>query len=247
MRRREDSDGRISGPTLLALHLAPGVLFALFFFILSRILIRSGYTAYLALIISIPVFLVPMEIGVMLWWKRRFARSGSSEEVIVYRRTGTVADYVLFPALLFLCVLVLSFAFGRISEYLGTVLPPWLPGWATQEALVDGLRHCPPGQQSVALLLAIPFSGFAAPIVEELYFRGFLLPRMEHLRWAAPVMSSLLFALYHFYFPGNVLLVFLCFLPISYVVRSRRNVTISIITHSVINLWGVAQLYLILT
>ena len=244
---REDKDNRLSAPTLLILHLAPGIGFALFFFAFSRILIQFGITAYLALIIAIPACLVPMEVAVMLWWGRRFAGSRSLKEVIRYRRKGTMVEYVVFPVLLFLCLGLSSFAVGLVSQHIGTISPSWLPKWATQETLMDGLRHCPADQRNVALLLAILFSGVVAPVVEELYFRGFLLPRMEYLGWAAPVLSSLLFAAYHFYFPENVLLIFVGFLPISYVVWKSRNVTISIITHMIINLWGVAQLFLVLT
>ncbi|MEV0111553.1 CPBP family intramembrane glutamic endopeptidase [Nocardia sp. NPDC050799] len=39
------------------------------------------------------------------------------------------------------------------------------------------------------------------PLIEELYFRGFLLPRIAHLGGWAPVLSTVLFALYHFWSP----------------------------------------------
>ena len=56
----------ISGPVLIALHLVPGLLFAGFFFVLSRVFIQWGLTGYLALLITIPFCLVPIEIGVMV-------------------------------------------------------------------------------------------------------------------------------------------------------------------------------------
>jgi len=105
------------------------------------------------------------------------------------------------------------------------------------------LRGCSSGQRTLTLIVALLFSGVAAPVVEELYFRGFLLPRMEHMGWAAPLWNSLLFALYHFYFPENVLVIFVGFLPISYVVWKTRNVRIGIIVHGIINMWGVTQLF----
>jgi membrane protease YdiL (CAAX protease family) len=47
------------------------------------------------------------------------------------------------------------------------------------------------------LLLGLVLSGVVAPVVEEMYFRGYLLPRLSRLgRWA-PVLNVTLFALYH--------------------------------------------------
>jgi membrane protease YdiL (CAAX protease family) len=238
---------RLPGPLLIVLHLVPGIIFAVFFFVLSWILIRRGLTGYLALLIAIPACLVPMEIGVMLLWSVRFTGRSSLSEAIGYRHKGTVADYVVWPLLLFLCWGVLSIAVSPVSRYLDTHLSAWLPAWATQEALINGVTGCPPIQRNITLLLAVLLSGFVAPVVEELYFRGFLLPRMEHWGWAAPVVNSLLFAVYHFYFPGNVPGIFVAFLPIAYVVRIKKNWRIGAIVHSMFNLWGVFSLFTFLS
>jgi membrane protease YdiL (CAAX protease family) len=230
---------KFSGPVLIAFHLVPGLIFAGFFFVLSRMFIRWGLTGYLALLTTIPLCLVPVEIGVMLLWSARFTGTRSLSEAIRYRRKGTVVEYVVLPLLLFLCWSVLSIAVNPISLYLETHLSVWLPPWATQESLINGLVSSPPTQRSITLGLAVLLSGFVAPVVEELYFRGFLLPRMEHWGWAAPVVNSLLFAAYHFYFPGNVPGIFVAFVPISYVVMVKKNWRIGVIVHSLSNLWGV--------
>ena len=233
----------ISGPLLIALHLVPGLLFGVFFFVLSWLLIRGGLTAYLALLIAIPACLAPVEIGVMLFWSVRSTGSLSLPEAIRYRRKGTGVDYVVLPVLLFLCWGALSIALGPVATYLESHLPAWFPVWATQEAMIDGLTSCPPAQRNVTLVLAVLFSGFVAPAVEELYFRGFLLPRMARWGWAAPIVNALLFAVYHFYFPGNVPAIFVVFVPICVVVMVRRNWRIGWIVHTMANLWSVFQVF----
>jgi membrane protease YdiL (CAAX protease family) len=233
----------ISGPWLIALHLVPGLLFGVFFFVLSWLLIRRGLTAYLALMIAVPACLAPIEIGVMLLWSVRSTGTLSLSEAIRYRRKGTVVDYVVLPLLLFLCWGVLSIAVRPLALYLETHLPAWFPVWATQGALIDGLTSCPPIQRNITLVLAVLCSGFVAPVVEEMYFRGFLLPRMEHWGWAAPIVNALLFAVYHFYFPGNVPAIFVVFVPISVVVRVKKNWRIGLIVHSMANLWSVFTVF----
>ena len=239
----KNGHSELSGPLLVALHLVPGIMFAVFFWVLSWILIRRGLTAYLALLITVPACLVPTEIGVMLFWSGRVTGTRSLSEAIRYRRKGTMVEYVVLPLLLFLCWGVLSIALSPISQYVETHLPAWLPAWATQEALINGVKSCPPIQRNITLVMAVLFSGLAAPVVEELYFRGFLLPRMEHWGWAAPVVNALLFAVYHFYFPGNVPAIFVIFVPISYVVMVRKNWRIGLIVHSLANLWSVFTVF----
>jgi len=243
----KNGHSELPGPLLIVLHLVPGIIFAVFFWVLSWMLIRRGLTAYLALLITIPACLAPIEIGVMLLWSVRFTGTRSLAEAIRYRRKGTVVEYVILPLLLFLCWGVLAIAFSPIAQYLEAHLPAWLPVWATQEALISGVTSCPPIQRNITLLLAVLLSGFVAPVVEELYFRGFLLPRMEHWGWVAPVVNSLLFAVYHFYFPGNVPGIFVAFLPIACVVRIKKNWRIGAVVHSMINLWGVYSLLSILS
>lgn len=233
---------KISGPLLIALHLVPGLILAGFFFALSRMFIRWGLTGYLALLVTIPVCLVPIEIGVMLLWSARVTGRRSLLATIGYRQRGTMVDYVVLPFVLFICWGVLSILVAPISLYLETHLSVWLPEWTTQESLIDGLLSSSLTQRSITLGLAVLLSGFVAPVVEELYFRGFLLTRMERWGWAAPVVNSLLFAMYHFYFPGNVPGIFVAFVPICFVVMIKKNWRIGLVVHSLFNLWGVYTL-----
>jgi uncharacterized protein len=239
--------GRIPGPLLIVLNLLPGLILGGFFLLLSRVFIRHGLTGYLALLVSIPLCLAPLELGIMLFWSARYAGSRSLAPAIAYRRRGTAAEYIGLPPVLFLGVLLVLLAVTPVSAYVATHLRFWLPAWATQEALIAGLAASSPTQRSITLGIAVLLSGFVAPLVEEVYNRGFLLPRMEHWGWAAPVLNSLLFALQHFYFPENVPGIFLAFLPISCVAMVKRDWRIGFIVHSLCNLWGVFSVFRVVT
>ena len=233
---------KISVSLLIALHLLPGLLIGGVFFVLSWMFIHWGLTGYLALLVTIPIILAPIEIGIMLLWSKKETGKRSLSAVIDYHQQGSVIDYILIPFLLFICWGFLSIVISPISLYLEAHLPAWLPAWATQEALINGILSSSPPQRSITFGLAVLFSGFIAPVVEELYFRGFLLSRMEHCGWSAPVINALLFALYHFYFPENVLGIFVAFIPVSYAVMLKKNWRIGLVFHSMVNLWGVYNL-----
>lgn len=242
-----NGQGKISGSQLIVLHLLPGFVFGGFYLLLSDVFIKHGLTAYLALLVSIPVCLVPIELGIMVFWSVRISGHRDLSYVITYRRQGIVAEYIGLPLILFLGVLLLSIAVRPISQYFAAHLTYWLPVWATQEALIADLASSSLTQRSIALGFGVLLSGFVAPLVEELYFRGFLLPRMEHWGWLAPVLNSLLFALYHFYFPENVPGIFVAFIPISYIVMVKKNWRIGFVVHSLINLWGVYSVSRLIT
>ena len=118
---------QLSGPLLIVLHLLPGIIFAVIFFVLARIFIQHSLTGYFALLITIPACLVPIEIGVMLFWSKRFPGSISLSDVIGYRQKGTVVEYVVLPLLLFLCWGVLS-----------TVISPFFLHGSTKKRLSMG-------------------------------------------------------------------------------------------------------------
>ncbi|MFL5688443.1 MAG: CPBP family intramembrane glutamic endopeptidase [Chloroflexota bacterium] len=78
-----------------------------------------------------------------------------------------------------------------------------------------------------------------APIVEELYFRGYLLPRMERMgRWA-PLVNVTLFSLYHFWSPWQVMARIVGLGPTVYAVRWKRNVYLGMIVHGALNVISV--------
>jgi membrane protease YdiL (CAAX protease family) len=41
----------------------------------------------------------------------------------------------------------------------------------------------------------------AGPVVEEVYFRGYLLPRISRFGAWAPLINTVLFSVYHFFTP----------------------------------------------
>lgn len=47
-------------------------------------------------------------------------------------------------------------------------------------------------------------TGFIGPFIEELYFRGFLLPRMAWMKKWALLVEAFLFALYHIWSPWQL-------------------------------------------
>jgi hypothetical protein len=88
---------------------------------------------------------------------------------------------------------------------------------------------------TVTLVAFLVVNGLLGPIVEEVYFRGYLLPRMEWMgRWA-PLVNVSLFSLYHFWSPWQLVARILGFGPTVYAVRWKRNVYLGMVVHCSLN------------
>ena len=229
---------------LIALHLVPGVVFSTFLWLLSGLFTRHGLTAYLAELIAIPVCLAPLLAGIVRFWSRRPNEAGSILGALTYREPGSVRDYVMWPILLYVCWGLCSLVILPLVGRLETWGFGWFPSQLHTTALLGGVAASGAAQRHVTFVLAILLSGGLAPLVEEAYFRGFLLPRMQHWGRMAPVANALLFGIYHFFTPWNLPAVFVAFLPVAFVVQARKNFRISLVVHVLFNLTGVLTLFL---
>jgi membrane protease YdiL (CAAX protease family) len=88
------------------------------------------------------------------------------------------------------------------------------------------------------LIVALFVDGLINPIVEELYFRGHLLPRLAWLGWLAPVVNAFLLAAQHYWQPYNFPLIFVIQLAVVSVVSWKRNIYIGMLTHCAANTIG---------
>ncbi len=113
----------------------------------------------------------------------------------------------------------------------------WLPKFLLPDAS-SLYPQSAPTAILVTLILGLIVDGIINPVVEELYFRGYLLPRISRFGWLAPLMSACLFSLQHYWQPYNFPLIFLIQLPVVYVVWWKRNIYISMLTHCAGNLLG---------
>jgi uncharacterized protein len=73
------------------------------------------------------------------------------------------------------------------------------------------------------------------PTVEELYYRGHLMPALGRFGAWAPVIGVALFTLYHFESPWDGPARFAVVLPLAYAVRALTSVHVAIVVHVALN------------
>jgi len=92
------------------------------------------------------------------------------------------------------------------------------------------------------VVAAFLLNGILGPVTEELYFRGYLLPRIPASRAWAPLFNVLLFSLYHFFSPWQNVTRIVALIPLVYAVAWKRNMYLSLITHVLLNTLGMLSL-----
>ena len=231
------TSGQLSLSALLALHLVPGALMTAAFVALAPLIQAVGYPPIAALLVAIVLVLVPFELGVL--WLAARGQHIRVRDLVPYRQPLPARDWLwLVPAL----VLLAFVGFGvhmAIEPQLIERFFGWLPEWFVRPIVAENVGEYSATAWAVTLAAYFAINGLLGPIVEEVYFRGYLLPRMEHLgRWA-PLVNVSLFSLYHFWSPWQFLARILGIAPMVYAVRSRRNVYLGMAVNCTLNTLGV--------
>ena len=227
---------QLSIPKLIALHLIPGALVTIAFVVLAPLVHSVGLPPIAALLAAILLVLVPCELGVVL---RTLRRDGGPAALPYRQRLGLREWLWLIPVLI--VAAFVGFGVHRLGEpRLIAGLFGWLPDWFVVPIPLGGVNDYSAAAWTVTLSAFFVLNAVIGPVVEELYFRGFLLPRMERLgRWA-PAVNATLFSIYHFWSPWQLLARIAGIGPMVYAVWWKRNVYLGMAVHCALNTLAVA-------
>jgi CAAX protease family protein len=218
----------------LTLHLLPGALITAFYFLAAPLVMRAGYPSLLALLLAIIVILIPFELGYLLYEGKRTTGRFSLHTVVLYRDSLPFWHYLLLVPLLLAWMLAVFAFLAPMDIYLAQTFFSWLPDWSLPATSLATISQYPQGVLVVTFLAELVLS-IAGPLVEELYFRGYLLPRIPASKTWAPLINVLLFSLYHFYSPWQNISRIIAIIPLVYVVSWKRNIYIGMFTHAAFN------------
>ena len=231
---REPVTEQLPLPTLFGLFLVPGALITAIYVALAPFIDAAGFPPIAALLVAIVIVLVPFELGVVL----RASRGLGIRSVMPYRRPIPFRDWVWLVPVLIVAAFV---GFGVSMAVEPTIIDSlfgWLPDWFIRPIDPDRVREYSREAWLVTLAAYFVLNGYVGPIVEELYFRGYLLPRMEWMgRWA-PLVNVSLFSIYHFWSPWQILGRILGLAPTVYAVRWKENIYLGMVVHCSLNTLG---------
>jgi uncharacterized protein len=223
----------------IVLSLAPGILILLFFVLFAPLAVRHGLPSMLVILIAIAVVLVPFEMGYLLLQGRKLNGRLSLKGIVLFKEKIPVWQFfILIPLLLFWALFCFGVVAKKVDPLFTNAFFGWLPHWFFINSFVENIGQYPKSVLWITIVLGLVFNGVVGPFVEELYFRGYLLPRLRQMGGWAPLLNVLLFSLYHLFSPWQNVTRILALLPLIYAVWWKRNIYIGIITHCTLNTMG---------
>lgn len=225
----------------IILHLFPGALITAFFFLAGPFLIRAGFPPIMALYLAILLILIPFELGFLYYQGKKRNGRYSLDGIVLYREQTPIRQMIF--AIMGLFALG-GLVFNLISNLDSRITLPfftWFPVWSYPDHLLGNLSQYSTTALIITFIAGFILNGVAGPVVEEMYFRGYLMPRIPSSKKWAPLINILLFSIYHFFSPWQNLTRIIVFLPSAYAVSWKRNIRISMWVHCLLNTAGMVM------
>ena len=220
-------------PLSIALHLVPGALIvAVYAFVAAPVVRAIHYPPFLAWAIALAVVLFPLLLG-MAWLGRqvtgRYCLRGGALRYLDRPVSRGKVTALIVGCLLWMTVVSLSLT--PLDNFLYDNAFSWIHYAGTGDSATSYLNGYSQQKLLTTLLICGPFTGWFLPLIEEYYFRGFLLPRLPQLRGWAPIFNVFFFSVYHFWAPWTVLSKLVFLYPGVHLAWKKRDIRISIGMH----------------
>jgi membrane protease YdiL (CAAX protease family) len=212
------------------LHILPGALTTLVFVLIKPLLDPSGFPPLLAFLLAVLWVDLPLQLAIMLFEGTKLNGHLSLRGVVLYRDKVSWKTFALIFVAAFVVVYLLITLVSPLNTYLGNTVLSGLPDWMFLE---EPTQYSAFAKNAViaAFVFQLVLTGVALPWVEELYFRGYLLPRISRYGAWAPLLGGLLFALYHGWQLFGFATVLSIGAALGYVVWWKRDIRLSISLH----------------
>ena len=218
------------------LHLLPGVLITIGYFLIAPVVIRNGYPALLGLLISFLVLGLPFQAGFILYQLKN-AEDGLTFKDILYRNRIPAWQFIALVFGVLVWGFLTSGLIGMPELFIYENLFSWLPDWFAILSVEQFTGFGRP-ELITTFIFVVFVNWFLGPIIEDIYFRGYLLPRLPQSNKWMPLISTVLFSLYHFWLPWAFISRLFAFYPITFITWKRQNLYFNIAAHLMLNIVG---------
>jgi len=214
----------------LLLHVAPGVLVTVVFLLLKPLLYSTGYPPLLAFLLAVLLIDIPFMLGVMLNEGKKLNGRFSLEGVVLYREKVSLKTFAWVFVGAFVVLYLLIMLSAPVSSLMAEKVFSWMPEWIFLDEVTQYEGYAKNALVPV-FTLHLLITGIILPWVEELYFRGYLMPRISRYEIWTPLIGGLFFGLYHVWQLFGFVGVSLLGAGLGYVVWWVKDIRLSISLH----------------
>lgn len=228
---------QISIPKLLCLIFIPTSILTIVYIFAG--LAQNAIPSLILFYLCAALILFPIELGIVMYASKKEYGSFSLKSAFSSYSKMSWWKILLFGSLLFAFAGIMSVTLAplennllaSISNYLKQITPEYFD-WAN----IEYFRQYSKGILLFTFIGYLLFNVIVGPIVEELFFRGYLTPKISRFGNWAPLIVTVLFSLYHLWLPFNNLFRISVFFPAAFVAWKKKNIYISIVFHCLCNL-----------
>lgn len=231
---------QLSAPKIITIGLSPGVAMTSVAIIFASPLIGFNFNVLLSVMLGFLLGKIPVCLGILGFTARK--ENKKVKDLVLYNyKTPTKKLLVSIGVPLIIAIIAFVFLVPIEAKLWGNVFD-FIPDWFR----LDKLNFSDINYLKITLIVTIIVNGFIGPIVEEIYFRGYLLPRMSAFGKFAPLVNTIIFSLYHFFTPWQNFTRIIGITPMVYSVWLNKNYKIGSFVHCILNICGDIPLWIIL-
>jgi membrane protease YdiL (CAAX protease family) len=198
---------------------------------------RNAVPPLLSWILIMTFVLLPFELYVILCSSKKIYGKYSLKSAFIYNDKIAPLKLLLIAIIPFCIAVAMATLIGNVeTQYMTSTVFKFVPAYFKLEDFTNQTTQYPPTTILLTCILYVVANVFVLPVVEELYFRGYLMPRIERFGKFAPIIITVLFSLYHFWAPWSNIMRILAIFPFTYAVWKNKNIYIGIMVHCAINI-----------
>lgn len=221
----------------ILLHLFPGAALTILYIMIYPIFTRNGWPTLAAFLFSIIFTLIPCELGFLLYQAKK--QNGNFKILMLncYNDKLSMKEYFKYTTVIVIWGLLwLGVVTNIVDSYIIETLFSWIPEEFNIVSFIENMSSYSDKVLLITVISGIIVTGIIGPIIEELYFRGYLLPRLSKKNKKAIILGSILFSIYHFWQPWQLINRIILMIPWLYIIRSKRSIALSIMIHVTIGI-----------
>jgi membrane protease YdiL (CAAX protease family) len=218
-------------PKIIFLCLFPGIFVLLLIILFANPSLPFKFSIQLSIVLAFLFGLVPIELSILKYFSHK--ENKNIKDLILFRNRTPMKIFLPSVIIIFCYVAAVMIFLPEYEKNIWKIFD-FVPDWFRE----DKNNILDINYLWLTLILSLLIDGFMVPIVEEIYFRGFLLPRMKIFGKFAPLVNVLLFSIYHFFTPWRNISRIISLIPCTYWIWKKRDIRMGIIVHCLGNAVG---------
>ena len=200
--------------------------------------VQNAIPSLLLFFLLVMFILLPMELAIILYASKKEFGSYSVKSAFVNQEKMSWRKILIYGFTLFGFAFIVLITVGSFENWivspLSTKLAEIVPSYFDWNN-IENLRQYPKYMVLLTCIVYGILNVLIGPVIEELYFRGYLTSKISRYKKWSPVIITVLFSLYHFWLPLQNIFRICAFLPAAYLAWKEKNIYISIVFHCLCN------------